>query len=75
MTSTKTEFNKVLVNETFHTGIHKGAGINSFNTMCLLYKKTSKSKAKVIEQIGYSNNRMVGSPMTFSPFKNVFVIS
>ena len=37
----------------------------------VIYRKTTKSKATAVKQVGYGNTRMVGGTFLFASFSNV----
>jgi hypothetical protein len=61
----KNNFMNLAIGEKFHAGKSQGMGVNSNVTRWMEFEKVSKSKAKVINQVGYGNTRMVG---TIQPF-------
>ena len=65
-------FKDLKIGDKFHDGKSKGMGINLNVIKWIEYQKIDKSHAKVINQIGYGNSRMINTIKTFSPYSIIF---
>lgn len=72
----RTNFKDIQINQTFHNGKSKGAGIYSDETCYTIFKKIDKSSAVIVDQINYHNgNRYAGRIQKFSAFSSVYPIT
>lgn len=67
-------FKDLQLGDKFHNGKSYGMGANSNILKWLEFEKISKSQAKVINQVNYSNTRLVGTIQSFGANCSVFDI-
>jgi hypothetical protein len=70
----KNNFMNLEIGDKFHTGKSQGMGANSNVTRWIEFEKISKSKAKIINQVGFGNTRMVGTIQPFTAYSSVWKI-
>ena len=53
-------FKDIKLNETFHRGISFGIGAHSKTKMVIIHKKISKSRALIVNTLGFGNTSQIG---------------
>jgi len=66
-------FKELNIGDEFMDRITKDSGIFSDVDVWIEYVKISPSRAKATKQVGYRNERAVGSIYSFSPYSRVYL--